>query len=193
MNNNSQKYKKSVSKKLCYAKLFFVFVISITSSVAYSSEIKEQHIKAAFLYNLYRFVTWPDRTPPSPENPVQYCVLGSGEIDKLLEGTVKSRERTKKRAIAFKRINQLSEIEGCDLLFISDNSGIPLTKVFGEVKNKAIVTVGAASNFAKEGGMINLLQKNKRIHVIINMDVVDSSNLKISSKVKRLSKIISSK
>lgn len=183
--------KKVFSNQSFFLRLSCVFLIFLFTqiTIAHSAEIQEQQVKAAFLYNFSRFVTWPDRGSPDSQNPVQYCILGTNQVDQLLESTVAGK-RDKRKIIDLKRLNNLSEIDGCELVYIADNSNIPLQDIFTAVKDRAIVTVSNMADFAENGGMISLSQKNKRIHVTINIDVVKESNLKISSKVKRLSTII---
>jgi hypothetical protein len=36
----------------------------------------EYKIKAAFLLNFAKFITWPDQTFTSPQQPFSFCVLG---------------------------------------------------------------------------------------------------------------------
>jgi len=185
---NKNKHKTVSFRLVC---IFFIVLFFSTSNVE-SVEITEHHIKAAFLYNLYRFITWPDRAPANSEKPVQYCALGTDKVDQLLEATIDGKN-AKKIAITFKRIATTREINGCEILIVSKTNDISLQEVLTAVKGKAILTASNKTAFSKNGGMITLSQKNKRIHVIINIDAVKESKLKISSKVKRLSKIISNK
>lgn len=162
----------------------------IGSTTAHLVEIKEQHIKAAFLYNFSNYITWPDRKSPNPQNPVQYCALGTNAVDQLLESTI-FEKRIEERTNSFKRLYSLTGIDDCEILFIGDNSIMPIQKIFSAVKGKAIFTASNMTDFAKQGGMINLSQQDKRIKVIINMDVVKESRLGINEKIQKLSTIIS--
>ena len=58
---------------------------------------------------------------------------------------------------------------------------------------KPILTVSDADNFARMGGMIRFLREDERIGLRINTTAVKKAQLVISSKLLRLSDIVTGK
>ncbi len=62
---------------------FVVFVLSVlmSSSVAfrdgYGQEFGEHEVKAAFIFNIAKFVEWPDKSHAVSGTALNLCVLGS--------------------------------------------------------------------------------------------------------------------
>ena len=52
-----------------------------------------------------------------------------------------------------------------------------------------VVTVGETLDFMRQGGMVQLFVDNQKIRFAVNTDVVNQTNLKVSSKLLRLAKI----
>ncbi len=53
-----------------------------------------------------------------------------------------------------------------------------------------ILTVAEIKKFCESGGTINLMNKNKKVRLEINVDAAQRAGLNISSKLLNLSKII---
>jgi hypothetical protein len=65
-----------------------------------------------------------------------------------------------------------------------------LKEILEEIRNWNILTVGDMKNFARAGGVIQFIIEEDRVHFIINIDAADRAELRVSSKLLRLSHIL---
>ena len=84
------------------------------------------------------------------------------------------------------QLSETSQIEQCDVVFIDANSRDLTRRLFLAVDNKPILTVSDISGFAVQGGMIEIVEKDKRLFFNINIKVLEASGLDISSQVLKL-------
>ena len=76
----------------------------------------EAQLKAAFLFNFARYVTWPH----SPESHFDVCVLGRDPFGSALDSIVAGETLAGKPA-QVRRIRAAHEASGCQIVFISSS------------------------------------------------------------------------
>src|ERR1035438_2190430 len=93
----------------------------------------EYQVKAAFLFNFAKFVEWPTDTFQGEETPITLCVFRQdpfgGARDEIIRGKV-----INYRAVVSRRINELSDLRSCQLVFISSVEDKHLSEVIGSLK-----------------------------------------------------------
>lgn len=126
---------------------------------------REYRIKAAYLYNLLRFITWPPGTQPA-DHPINICVYGFNPFDRYLE---QLQERTVEgRGIKISYIPEDRQGTGCDMLFISQYNTTEPTLLRQEEPLPPVLTVGDGDNFVRRGGMVGLVTVGNNIQLDIN-------------------------
>lgn len=147
----------------------------------------EYQIQAAFLFNFAAFVSWPDTLFESPVSPLRYCTLGANAVSRILEQLI-SDEHQDGRSLELLCLDSISDAAGCHILFLGRDAGNDALLPAGWERD--ILTVGDSEAFVESGGMIALLRQRKRIHPVINMDALDASALRLSSKLLRLATLV---
>lgn len=139
----------------------------------------ENKVKAAYLYNFTKFVTWPDQT-----KPVQICVAGDNDISKLLDSLAqKQHEKDEFALVSSSKITPQS----CQLLYLASGDTRFHTLLSG-AKDNDILTVSDDPASAQKGGIVTLFSENGKIRFSINLESSRKTNLKISSKLLELSR-----
>ena len=105
-----------------------------------------------------------------------------------LEDTVRGKTINGK-PITIRRIKIGEDPRGCQIAFISASERPPRS-VFDLLQGASTLTVGESPNFAKQGGMINFVLKDNKVHFEINIDAAEQARLRISSKLLSLAKIV---
>jgi len=154
------------------------------ASGGHAQGISEYEVKAAFLYNFAKFVEWPD--PAS--GPIRLCVVGDDPFGNNLEETVRGKTISG-QPIEIKRLNRGDNPRSCQIAFISASER-PLRAVLDLLQGASTLTVGESPNFAKDGGMINFVLEDKRVHFEINPAAAQREGLRISSKLLNLARIV---
>lgn len=173
----------------CGAKLFAalgVILLMVTSRCYSQSQgPTESQVKAAFIYNFPKFVTWPDDAFQETNAPLVVGLLGKnpfgGELEKALSGKFIGTH-----PIKFELVKTVTEAKACHVLFIGVSDKDRLKQTIGELKGAQILTVGDQPDFARSGGIINFVREGDRIHFEINANAATAAHLKISSKLLSL-------
>ncbi len=154
----------------------------------------EYQIKAAFLYRFIKFIEWPDEVLPDTQRTITIGVLGESPMNKTLQ-SIEGRE-VKGHKLAIKRFGGLQDLESCDVLFIgrperdSDLEESLLRQALSKLKGTSTLTVSEIEGFAQLGGIINFIIVENKVRFEINLKAARDANLKISSKLLRLARIV---
>lgn len=149
----------------------------------------EYQLKAVFIYNFTRFVEWPPTAFDSYNDPFVIAIVGNDPFGSYLEESVMG-ETIGRHPIQVKRVNSVEEADKCHILFINDKDPDKMRSILQEVRNRNILTVSDASNFAQMGGVIGFYTENNKIRMQINTTAAKTAQLNISSKLLRLAKVI---
>jgi len=164
--------------------LMFIFNM-MSISIIYAQGSREYEIKAAFLYNFAKFVTWPDEAFADVQSPFVIGVLGQDPFDetlKSIEGKV-----AQDRKIIIKRFNSEKDIDICHILFISSSEKNRLNQIFNNgLSGKNILTIGDMTQFTQSGGIINFILQNNMIRFEISQKSVQRTGLSLSSQLLKL-------
>jgi hypothetical protein len=146
----------------------------------------EYELKAAFLYKLASFVEWPS----APANrPLCIGIIGKDPFGADLDGLVQGKE-VNGRLFRVRRFKPEEDVRGCEIVFVSPSERTWLQPILDHLKGSAILTVGDVPEFCERGGMVNLRRVGDRIHLQINLEAAERSNLRLSSKLLNLASVV---
>jgi hypothetical protein len=158
-------------------------------------EISLEHkVKAAYLYRSLKFIDWIMPAELPADRTMTLGVFGDGPMNRSLE-SINGRQ-VKGRKIIVKHIQHFSDITTCNILYICAGPGDPAARsqrfkeIFLALEGKNILTFSDSKGFADIGGMINLIFVNSKVRLEINPKAVKEANMRISSKLLRLAKIV---
>jgi hypothetical protein len=149
----------------------------------------EYQVKAVFLFNFAQFVDWPPSAFASPTSPLVIGVLGNDPFGEALDEAVAG-ETVNGRPLAVRRYRTIDEIEDCHILFINPSSKTPVPAVLARLRERNVLTVSDAQEFARSGGVIEFITVGNKIRLQINLDAARLANLTISSKLLKPSRIV---
>jgi hypothetical protein len=169
-------------------------IFAISSAVLLPSNARgqmadEYRVKAAFLYNFARFVTWPSQTFKNTTDPMVICVLGKDDFGESLTQAV-SGNTVEGRPFGVRRIADSRQAGGCQILFISSSERKHLADIFAALPARAVLTVGETDSFTSEGGIVNLKMEEGRVRIQINLAAAEVGHLSISAKLLSLAQIV---
>jgi hypothetical protein len=161
----------------------------LPSAMQESRPPSEHQVKAALILNIAKFVEWPAGKFKDAEAPLVLGVLGKDPFGDLLEKTFKD-QKVAGRTFLIQRAALIQDLGSCHLVFVSeserDRRG-PILEALGKLK---ALTIGEGDGFAEAGGVLGFIRENKRIHFEINTAAAERSELKISSKLLKLARIV---
>jgi hypothetical protein len=82
------------------------------------------------------------------------------------------------------------DLKGCQIAFISSAERNQLKPIFQNANRAGVLTVGETEGFAAQGGVIDFIREENKVHIEVNVDAAQRTSLKISSKLLSLAKIV---
>ena len=172
-------------KRLTTARMACVLsVLPLLLSLAQAQVHDERAVKAAFVYNLTKYVEWPE-----PSNDMVIGFVGEGSMGEVLKGMLDGKT-SESRTIHVLLSPADPELEHCMVLYIADPSPKKMRAALDRVRNKNILTVGETESFVRDGGMIGLVTVGDHVQIQVSLEVTRESRLKISSRLLSIAAVI---
>jgi YfiR/HmsC-like len=146
----------------------------------------EANVKAVFLFNFSKYVTWPPATigERSPAE-VRICVTANDGFFTLLKGAVQGEDIDGKPLVPV-ALEGLDDAKSCQILYVGDAHGPEASAWLSAVRGQQVLTVGDGA--LTDDIVIALVRENSRIRFDINRASASRRNLNISSKLLRLAR-----
>lgn len=149
----------------------------------------ERRLEAAFLYNFAKFVEWPEDSGVAGSTPLTFCVLGAEPIYGALADSLPGKS-INGRPLAARQIVSPQEGLGCQLAFIGWAEKKRQGEALVVLAGSSVLTVSDCEQFARHGGMIELVKDGNKFRLVINVDAVRRQGLRMSSKLLQLAEVV---
>lgn len=177
--------------------LIALFGVSGKASVnsAFAQQItaidREYTIKAEFLYHFLTYIEWPAEAFSDSKQPFVIGVFETDPFGPVLD-KIAATKNVAGRPIEIRRLASTDKLLECHIVFVAKGVAPALQKqVLELVADSHVLCVGETEDFVNEGGAAHFFAEGNKIRFAFNTDVVDRSNLKVSSKLLSLAKIVS--
>jgi hypothetical protein len=164
-------------------------VLGVLSTHAAESPSIEYQVKAGFIFNYIKFVTWPEDVFPGDLAPIKISILGSDPFGTVIDAMAQE-TMVKNRKIEITRIVDFDTAHYCHVLFISRSEKRRLHQILPKLRATPTLTISETDKFAEFGGMINFIIVKNKVRFEINVTAATESGLEISSRLLRLAKIV---
>jgi hypothetical protein len=144
-------------------------------------------VRAAYVYNFARFVTWPSDSPLALAPDFTLGVLGDDPLADALEAVVRGK-RLAGRPLAVRRFGAAEDVVPCPVLYVGRVQSGDLRPLLEALRGWPVLTVGDAAGFASRGGVIGLYPEEARIRFEVRRAAAGAAGLRVSSKLLRLSR-----
>ena len=146
------------------------------------SQQDEYQLKAAFIFHFAQLVEWPGAS-----SNLVLCILGDDPFHGELDDTVRGKQ-IGSRMLQVRHVRQLSEVHGCQLLFISKAEVRRIPAVLSELQHSPVLTVGETDGFLNAGGIIRFCLEGSKLRFEVNRSAAETAGLKVSSRLLVLAK-----
>jgi hypothetical protein len=146
-------------------------------------------VQAAFLFNLTKFITWPEDSFQRRETLLVIGILGDDSFAAALEETLRDKTVNAK-TLAVRRFTRVQDAAGSHILFVSASQESHLPHIMKVLEHAKVLTVSDMAQFAEHGGMVAFTLEDQKVRFKINLDAVDHTGLKIGSELLKLATIV---
>ena len=146
----------------------------------------EASVKAVFLYNFAKYVTWPavaigERSPAD----IKICVTANDSFFALLRDAVQG-EAIDNKPLVPVALQGLDDARVCQILYVGDSTSADAKAWLSMVRGRQVLTVGDGA--LGDDTVIAFVRDGNRVRFDINRASANRRNLNISSKLLRLAR-----
>ena len=192
---------ENIKLKKCRAlwnpcRLLIVCLLLFSSSLfAITSNEKQAKLTAAFIYQISKFVTWPESGIASSQDDLSICILGKDHFVLMQQLTRFESKKSKGRSIKIHAFDSKENLlsnqgaaGGCQILFSLNGEWSSFTlEEISHLKQSSLL-IGKTRYFLEEGGMMALIQAKSKINIFVNPEAMEGSQIKLESRLRALAK-----
>lgn len=150
----------------------------------------EYDVRAALLYNITRFVSWPDSTFEDAGSAVVIGVLTPDPFGDKLERMLHGRRTAGDRPLRAVEVRSVDEARACHVLFVCEQAESRHAALLTALDTAPTLLVGETLDFVRGGGGAFSLWHDEgkvaRIELHLNASEVEEAGLEVRSQLRRL-------
>ena len=144
----------------------------------------EANVKAVYLFNFVKYVSWPAATERSDPD-VRICVTANDAFFTLLQATVQG-EEIDGRPLQPVALDGLDAAATCHILYVGDSQTLDAKAWLTAVKGRQVLTV--ADGALNDDTVIAFVREDNRIRFDISRASASRRGITVSSKLLRLAR-----
>jgi len=155
---------------------------------AQSAQTNEQSMKAGFVYNFALFAEWPAKVFKDIRSPLAICIAADKATVQVFEPLT-----TKKilgRSVAVHAFGDNATRYPCHIIYIDSKNKAEAAELLHLVSGPGVLTIGDLEGFCQLGGIVNFYHENNKLRFEINTDAARRADIKLSSQLLKLAKIV---
>lgn len=162
----------------CGLLLAAILCASSQSQAQMSDNNREYRIKAAYLYNLIKFIRWPDNHNFKNQS-TNICIYGSNPFGQQLAKL--DDRRANGREIDIEQLDSDETDSHCDMIFIGREA--PEFQELDEEVHNHHLLIGETDDFTNQQGIIALVVQENSVQLHINLSRAKQRGFKISGNL----------
>lgn len=165
-----------------------IALVLLTMPTTAQAQLEKEQVMTALLYNVARFVTWPESSFADRDAPLVIALQGKGPLQREIAGL--NGKQIEGRTIVIQHLapTQLPNRQSpCHILYIPPSNAQRLSFLLNSLAHKPILTVSDMREFTHKGGILHL-EGAQNVSFSLNLDRTEQAGLVISSKLFRLAK-----
>ncbi len=167
-------------------KLGFGLLLLLCASPAVAQTATEDEVKLALVYNMTRFVNWPDS---ANDETFQLCLAGETAYDLAVEN-LRGR-KIGERDIEVRLLeNDSAAPPTCDLVYVTSDEADFAAELLNQYSGLPVLMVSDAPDFIEDGGMVALSFDGGRVGMTISVAAYERVGLTISSQLLELAQVV---
>ena len=162
-----------------------VICMAMTSpSYSYASISSQSKAKAVFIFKFYKYIQW------NATKSNTLCVYGQNPFGSVLDLIADKTSSKQKYNIQY--VKSISELNQCGIVYVGKNVHRKLHDIFAVTNHSEsnILTISDIKGFALRGGTIELVDRPKKLAIVLNKKTLDTTGLKANSQLLKMVELI---
>ena len=148
----------------------------------------EYQIKAAMIFNMMRFVDWPDTTLSSNDETIDICFVNRGAMSSAIESL--RGKQVKGKVVVVRQAGRSGGFSGCNVLLLSDTDRQSASAILDQTRSTPVMTVGDFRGFAAAGGIFGFIILEGKVRFEVNLTSAQRHRIRISSQLLKLAQTV---
>ncbi|MBD5780813.1 YfiR family protein [Pelagicoccus sp. NFK12] len=167
--------------------IFACLITGLLGSRTHAEPIEQDTVEAAMTLQLLGFTEWPDSGDRDDQAPRTIGIMNSSASYLAFEALLND-PRFKGRFVIVPVNGQTpnEELFRCDVLFFSDPDPIEIPRLLKRIEKRPIVLIGTFEGFLEQGGLVNLVKKQRRLGFEVHLDNSKRHGIEFRAKLLRL-------
>lgn len=161
-----------------------VVIFSAFSSISGIAQSYKMH--TVFIFSFTRYIQWPET---HNGGDFEILVLGDSPIIEELKSMAQSK-KVGDRTIKVTKINAVSEIRKCNILFIPTAKSLQIGEILAKITTQPILVVTEEQGLGAKGSNVNFVIKDGKLAFELNQTATLKQGLKVSNELSRLAILI---
>lgn len=170
------------------AAVFAALALACASMPAAAAEASLPSVKAAFVFNFIKLVSWPEARLTAGGAPVQVCVVRGDEMEPALRHALAGK-LAGSHPIQVAVVGEGDNLTACHVLYLGGRTSARNAALMSRVSGKGVLLVDEGPRFTWPDGMIRLFQEQNRMRFELNLESLERSGLKVDPRLIRLARI----
>jgi hypothetical protein len=157
-------------------------VLLVATHLAAAQTASDHAVKAAYIYNFAKFVEWPAASFGDASTAMRFCILNDPsfgeELNRIVAGKLIA-----SRPVEVVHVQDGGRSRNCQVLYINSVQSRQTRRVIEVLRGASVLTVGESDDFLEDGGVIDFVLQDDRIHFHINRKSANDAGLRISSRL----------
>lgn len=151
-------------------------------------------VKAAYLFNFAKFVTWPASAFKGEASEIVIGVLGDDPFGETLERTIEGKEvlgrKLAVRRFSFDKAEDRKAAKCTHVLYVAESENKRWGRIRSFLADADTLVVGETARFAELGGMVAFVLSEGRVVFHMNRAAIEKTKLEVSSKLYKLAPVV---
>jgi hypothetical protein len=156
-------------------------------ALAGAASVREDELKAAYVYNFAKFARWPGTGDSGVPNPLVIGVLGDERVAEAIIALTRGRT-VGGSVIEVKSFGANDVPATLHIIYVGDSQDEALHRLAGTLFQSGRLTIGGTERFTQHGGIIRLFVEADRLRFEIDNSHAQKAGLTLSSQLLMLAR-----
>ncbi len=147
-----------------------------------------QQIKAAYLFNFARFVTWPPPKLTPGDKAILFCILENDPLAPALDEVLQGKTIDTQRVVV-RRVQRVDAMRECHVAYLGTVEPSRLASSLESLAGASVLTVYEGGDTLRTGAIRFFLEERK-VRFEINVALAEREHLQMSSHLLNVARVV---